>query len=624
MSEQTPDIIDVVDTTDKEQHTFQADAAQILKLVTHSIYSDREIFLRELLSNASDALDKARFVGLSEGNFRSVEEPGIRISFNEEAKTITVEDDGLGMSREEVIENLGTIAQSGTKKFMDGLNDAGKLESLIGQFGVGFYSAFMIADKVIVDSVSIRADEPAVRWESDGTTGYTLGESDKETRGTRIILYVREDAHEFVDQYRLQAIAQKHSSFIHWPIHMEEEQLNEKQALWTRDPSDVTEEEYHEFYKTITKDYQEPLAYTHFKMEGMISFSAVLFIPQRHSMQLDNMNYKVDLKLFQKRVQIQEHANDLLPQYLRFVCGVVDSPDVELNVSREILQKTKAVEMIKKQLTKKVLEMLKKLAKDETEKYETFWNDMGMILKGGIPEDQKNKDKLVELFRCKTTTSNGGLRSLSEMKEDIKEGQDSLWYLSNASNPEQIGNLPILEGFKKRDWEVMLLTDAVDEWVTMTVQEYQETPIKNVSQGEFDDEEDEDTKEAKDKAQPLVEWLGELLEDDVAEVRLSSRLTDSPSVLVDADGGMSSNFQNIMKALNPGQAMPDAKRVLEINPSHPLVQTLSSLNEQGANDIEPFARLLLDHATIAEGQLKDPQGFAKRLQGLMSKAASAL
>ena len=280
--------------------------------------------------------------------------------------------------------------------------------------------------------------------------------------------------------------------------------------------------------------------------------------------------------------------------------------------------------MIKKQLTKKVLEMLKNLSKDDADKYNTFWNDMGMILKGGIPEDQKNKDKLVELFRCKTTASDDGLRSLAEMKEDIKEGQDALWYLSNASNPEQIGSLPILEGFKKRDWEVMLLTDAVDEWVTMTVQDYQDTPIKNVSQGEFEEEEDEDTKEAKDKAQPLVEWLGELLQEDVAEVRLSSRLTDSPSVLVDADGGMSSNFQNIMKALNPGQAMPDAKRVLEINPSHPLVQTLSKLNEQGASDIEPFARLLLDHATIAEGQLKDPQGFAKRLQGLMSKAAGAL
>lgn len=249
---------------------------------------------------------------------------------------------------------------------------------------------------------------------------------------------------------------------------------------------------------------------------------------------------------------------------------------------------------------------------------------MGIILKGGIPEDQKQKDKLVDLFRCKTTSSNGELRSLADMKADLKEGQDALWYLSNASNPDQIGNLPILEGFKKRDWEVMLLTDAVDEWVTMTVQDYKETPLKNVSQGDFEDEEDEETKEAKDKAQPLVEWLGELLEDDVAEVRLSNRLTDSPSVLVDADGGMSSNFQNIMKALNPGQAVPDTKRVLEINPSHPLVQTLSSLNEQGATDIEPFARLLLDHATIAEGQLKDPQGFAKRLQGLMSKAANAL
>ena len=287
------------------------------------------------------------------------------------------------------------------------------LESLIGQFGVGFTQPSWSQIKLLWIHCLFELDEPAVRWESDGTTGYSLGDSDKETRGTRIILFIREDAHEFVDQYRLQAIAQKHSSFIPSGQSMEEEQLNEKQALWTRDSSDVTEEEYQEFYKHITKDYQEPLAYTHFKMEGMVSSSAVLFIPQRHSMQLDNMNYKVDLKLFQKRVQIQEHANDLLPQYLRFVCGVVDSPDVELNVSREILQKTKVVEMIKKQLTKKGIEMLKNLSKDDDEKYNTFWNDMGMILKGGIPEDQKNKDKLVELFRCKTTTSDGGLRSLT-------------------------------------------------------------------------------------------------------------------------------------------------------------------------------------------------------------------
>lgn len=618
-----PDVIDVIDTTDKEQHTFQADAQQILKLVTHSIYSDREIFLRELLSNASDALDKARFLSLSEGNFREVDAPSIRISFDEESKTITLEDDGVGMTRNEVIENLGTIAQSGTKKFTEALESSGKLDSLIGQFGVGFYSAFMIADKVIVDTLSINGDSEAIRWESDGSTGYSLSESQKTTRGTRIMLFVREDASEFINDYRLKSIAEKHSSFISWPILMGEERLNDNQALWTRNPSDVTEEEYHEFYQSLTNDTQPPLAYTHFSLEGSVSFSAVLFIPQRHSLQLDNMNYQVDLRLFQKRIQVQEHANDLLPPYLRFVCGVVDSPDVELNVSREILQKTKAIETIKKQLTKKSLEMLKKMANNEPEKYNTFWGDMGMILKGGIPEDMKNKDKLIELLRAKTTKSSDW-RSLAQLKDEMVDGQDTIWYLSNMTSAEQIGSLPILEGFKKRDWEVMLFTDAVDEWVTMTLNEYQEIPVKSVSQGEFDDEEDAETQEAKDKAQPLAEWLTELLADEVEEVRLSSRLTDSPSVLVDADGGMSSNFQNIMKAINPGQFVPDTKRVLEINPSHPLVQTLTSLNEQGETDIKPFALLLLDHAMIAEGQLKDPQGFAQRLQALMAKAANAL
>jgi len=334
------------------------------------------------------------------------------------------------------------------------------------------------------------------------------------------------------------------------------------------------------------------------------------------------MNYKVDLKLYQKRVQVLEHANDLLPTYLRFVCGVVDSPDLELNVSREILQKTRAVDLIKGRLTKKILDKLQEIATEKPEAYNGFWKDMGMIIKGGIPEDHSNKDKLVELFRSKTTKSTD-YRSLAQMKADMKEGQDTLWFLSNIASSEKIAQLPILEGFKKRDWEVMLLTDPVDEWVTMTVSDYKETPIKSVSQGKFDDEETEENKEAKEKVVPLVEWLGELLADEVESVRSSNRLTDSPSVLVDPDG-MSSNFENILKAINPNQAMPERKRILEINPSHPLVVTLANLNEKGVANLEPFARLLLDHATIAEGQLKDPQGFAKRLQGLMEKAANAL
>ena len=608
-----------------ETHSFQADAKQILRLVTHSIYSDREVFLRELLSNASDALDKARFISLREGDFRKVEEPGIRISFNEDEKQLTIEDDGIGMTKEELIENLGTIAQSGTQKFLEGLDSGDKLENLIGQFGVGFYSAFMVANKVEVETLSINGDSEALRWESDGGEGYSLSEGTRESRGTSITLYLRDDAAEFASEYSLQSTVKKHSGFINWPIFLSDNQLNEEKALWARNPNEVTDEEYNSFYKHITGDWQEPMAHIHFKAEGPVSFDAVLFIPQKHSLQLDNMNYKVDLRLFQKRIQVIEHANDLLPQYLRFVCGVVDSPDVELNVSREILQKTKAVEIIKKQITKRILKKLKELSEENNEQYISFWEDMGVIIKGGIPEDQKYKNDIVELFRCKTTTSAEEWRSLKQIKDDLQEGQDSLWYLTNVTSRENISSLPVLEGFKKRNWEVMLLTDPVDEWVTMSVTEYEELPIKSVSQGDFEQEdEDEQTKEDKSKVTPLVDWLGELLSEEVEEVRISSRLTDSPSVLVDQEGGMSSNFQNIMKAINPNQTGFESKRILEVNPSHPLVQTLAGLNEKGATGLEPFARLLLDHAMIVEGQLKDPSGFAKRLQGLMEKAAMGM
>ena len=608
-----------------ETHSFQADAKQILRLVTHSIYSDREVFLRELLSNSSDALDRARFLSLKEGNFRKIEEPGVRVSFDDEAKTIVIEDDGVGMNKEELIENLGTIAQSGTQKFLDGIESGDKLENLIGQFGVGFYSSFMVADKVEVETLSIHADAKALKWESDGGESYSLEEGEKQTRGTKITLHLREDAVEFADEFRLRSTIKKHSSFINWPISLGEERVNEEKALWARNPSEITDEEYNEFYKHITGDWQEPMAHIHFNAEGPVTFNAVLFIPQKHSMQLDNMNYNVDLKLFQKRVQVIEHANDLLPQYLRFVCGVVDSPDIELNVSREILQKTKAVEIIKKQITKRILRKLKEMAAESDEEYIKFWEDMGVILKGGIPEDQKYKDDIVELFRCKTTNSNNQWRSLKEIKEVAKEEQNDLWYLTNVTSRDNISSLPVLEGFKKRNWEVMLLTDPVDEWVTMSVTEYDGMTLKSVSQGDFDDEEEtEQVKEDKSKATPLVDWLSELLSDEVEDVRISSRLTDSPSVLVDQEGGMSSNFQNIMKAINPNQTGFETKRILEINPSHPLVQTLANLNEKGSSGLEPFARLLLDHAMIVEGQLKDPTGFAKRLQGLMEKAAIGL
>ena len=608
-----------------ENFSFQADAKQILRLVTHSIYSDKEVFLRELLSNASDALDKARFLALKDSDLRQVENPQIRISFDEESNTITIEDDGVGMNREEIIENLGTIAQSGTKSFGEKLDSGESLESLIGQFGVGFYSAFMVADRVEVTSLSIQSDSEAVFWSSDGGDGYNISDGQRDNRGTTIVIYLREDESDFADEFKLKDIVRKHSDFIQWPIHLGEERINQDTALWLRNPQDVTEEEYNAFYKHITKDYQDPLASIHFKIEGDISFNAVIFIPKKHSWQLDNINYQVDLKLFQKRIQVIEHANDLLPPYLRFISGVVDSPDVELNVSREILQQNRASRIIKKQITKKVLRKLQQIAEENPEAYNDFWEDMGIFIKHGIHEDQAQKDNLIELLRAKTTTSEDQWKSLAQMKESMLEDQEDLWFLSSVTNREQIATLPALEGFKKRKWEVMLLTDPVDEWVVMSVNEYDGTPLKSVNQGEFEDEENsnEELEKARSKAAPLVDWLQDLLEEEVEEVRISNRLTSSPSVLVDKDGS-SNNFNNILRQLNPGQAMPESKRVLEINPSHALVQTLSRLNNEGRTGIEPFARLLLDHAQIAEGELLDPAGFTQRLQGLMEKAAEGL
>ena len=602
-----------------ETRSFQADAQQILRLVTHSIYSDREIFLRELLSNASDALDKARFLSLQNEGLRTVEgDPGIRLSINEEEGLLIIEDDGVGMTEQEIVENLGTIAQSGTKKFFEQLEEKSDLETLIGQFGVGFYSAFMVADKVTVDSLSITPDAKAIRWVSNGGDSYDIGEGERTTRGTTITLQFSEEGKEFADKSKLQDIVQKHSDFVQWPITIEDERINQEAALWTRNPSEITDEEYNAFYKHITKDWQDPLCHIHIRAEGTLQFNAILFVPKKHSWQLDNLNYKVNLKLYQKRVKVLENANDLLPKNLRFVAGVVDSPDVQLNVSREILQQTNVVKSIRNQLAKKVLRKLIDVAKENPEEYTEFWSDMGYMLKEGIPDNDKRQKDLLTLFRCKTTKSEGNWRSLGEIKEDMQEGQDAIWFLTDVDK-EQIHRRPILEGFAKRDWEVLLLSDPVDEWVVMTVKDYEDVPLKSVAHGELPEEEEneEENIESK-KVQPLVDWMNDLLEEDVSSVRISKRLTDSPSVLVNQEGSMGSNMESILKAAN--QDISESKRVLEINPGHPMVKTLARLNGNGETGLEPYAKLLLDHATIVEGKLKDPVSFAKRLQSLMERA----
>ncbi len=636
--------------TETQTHRYQADVRQILDLVTHSLYSDREIFLRELISNASDALDRARFEGLSDTSLRPAappegQEPGIRVSVDESARTITIEDDGIGLDAAEAEKNLGTIAHSGTRAFRQAMEARreGKKDSadgLIGQFGVGFYSAFMVADRVTVESLSARPDAAPIRWESQGGEGYTLGEGSRGTRGTTITLHLREDASEFADADRLRDIVRKHSDFIPWPVRVGEARANQEQALWRRDPAEVTAEDYKSLYRHVGADWQDPIAWVHARVEGNVNFDMILYVPGSRPWTMDRLDFKPALKLYQRRVKVLDSAEGLLPRYLRWVSGVVDSPDVELNVSREILQQTPALKVIKKQLTKRVLDRLKELATEEKEAYAKFWEQMGHILKEGVHEiameggGEKDKERLVSLLRFKTTKSRelsdivDRWRSLEQLKEGMIEGQKELWYLASVDK-ERIAHSPLLEAFKKRGIEVMLLDDPVDEWVTMNLREFEGVPLKSVAQGKLEDlaedkkeEEDPIAKAAKEQAAPLATFMEALLGEDVAGVRISNRLVDSPSVLVDQEGAMSANLERILKAAN--QEVPTSKRVLEINPEHPMVKTLARLNQEGKTGLEPFARLLLDHAAIAEGRLEDPEGFARRLQALMEKAAGAL
>lgn len=610
-----------------EQHRFEADVRQILHLVTHSLYSDREIFLRELVSNASDALDRARFESLSRDDLMAPDgEPSVRLFVDAEAKTITISDDGIGLTREQATEHLGTIAKSGTKAFAQMLKDKGdQAEGLIGQFGVGFYSAFMVADKVTVKSLSGLPGSEAIEWESDGGEAYTLLPGDRTTRGTDVILHLREDSTDFCEVDKLKEIVQKHSDFVSWPVVVDGERANQEKALWTRTPSELEDDDYIQFYKHISGDWQDPLTWLHVKIEGNVQFSAVLFVPRKRPWELDRLDFKVGLKLYQKRVKILDHADALVPRFLRFVTGVVDSPDVDLNMSREILQQTGAIKTIRKQLTKRVLKKLRSLSREDAEAYNGFWGEMGHILKEGLHEDTENvKDLLTELLRYPTTQSEGELKSFADVKASFSDKQDTLWYFTSVDK-QRIGEAPVLEGFKKRDLEVVLMSDPVDEWVVMSVKEYDGTELKSAMVGEFDDEEDDEdpiAKAAKEQALPLVTWMQGLLDGDVAEVRLSNRLTSSPSVLVDQEGAMGSNLEQILKAAN--QQVFASKRVLEVNPEHPMVKTLARLNNEGAPGLEPFARLLLDHAAIAEGRLDDPKGFATRLQALMSRAAEGM
>ena len=592
---------------------FQAEVQQLLELVVHSLYSDREIFLRELVSNASDALDRARFASLQRSDLRAVEgEPSITIAVDQAKGTITLTDNGIGLTREQTIEHLGTIARSGTKAFAQMLKERGSsAEGLIGQFGVGFYASFMVAHRVEVQSLSGEPDAEPVHWVSEGTGTFTVETGTRTTRGTDVILHTKAEAAEFLDDACLREIVERHSDFVQYPIRIGDEQVNQSQALWTRAPSEVTADEYKTFYKHVCGDWQDPLAWVHFRSEAPLEFSAALFVPEKRPSDLDHPDVKRGLKLYQRRVLVLEHAEAFLPRYLRFVRGVVDAPEVSLNVSREILQNTPVIQAIRKQLVKRTLRRLKEISREEPSTYRTFWESFGATIKEGVADDADNKDALVPLLRFRTTSSTDEepWRDLAAIKADLKEGQDAIWYLTGL-DLERMKLSPQLERFKKKGFEVILLSDPVDEWVVMNLTEFDGTPLKSVARGELDASEDDPiAEEARKQAEPFASWLAGLLGGAVQSVRPSKRLTESPAVLVDSDWGVSANMERILRAAR--QEGPKAQRILEINPEHALVQRLVGLHRDGKSEqAEPLARLLLDYAKIAEGNVDDASGFA--------------
>ncbi|MCB9674132.1 MAG: molecular chaperone HtpG [Alphaproteobacteria bacterium] len=618
------------------QHGFKAEVQKLLELMIHSVYSDREVFLRELVSNAADALDKARFMALTRTDLVEAHAvPGIRITADAEAGTVTIEDDGVGMTEEEAVENLGTIAKSGTKAFLEAVKDQESAPNLIGQFGLGFYSAFMVADEVTVESRSALPDAPPVKWVSQGEGTFEISEGSRETRGTKITLHLREDAKDFAEIPRLKHIVRKHSNFLAWPIEVDGEQANSGKALWAEPPSQVSEDEANQFYKTVAMDWRDPALRIHLSVDSPFQYHALLFVPAERPYDLFNPEAPRGPRLYAKRVLIEEHARELLPDWLRFVRGVVDSEDISLNVSREMVQKTPIVQKIKKALTKRILKDLNTFAEAEVEApesdddeakatYEDVWRQFGALLKEGYyHERQLWSDQLLPLFRFNTTAHDDetGLMSLAAYKEAMPEGQDAIWYLTAESRQAALSS-PHLEAFKKRGWNVLLLTETVDEWFVSALTEFDGLPVKSVARGELDLEEEDDGAEKADLS-GLTPWMAEVLSDAVSGVRASTRLTDSAVVLVDDDAGLSSNMERILRAANQ-DVYGGAKRILELNPRHPLIVNLAKLHETDRkDDAGQLAKLLLDDAMLLDGTVKDPTAMGRRLQDLLVKASEA-
>jgi len=647
----------------KQTHSFQAEVAQLLHLVTHSLYSNQEIFLRELISNASDACDKLRFEALGDASlYGDQPELEVRVSFDKAARTLTITDTGIGMSEQEAIDNLGTIAKSGTKAFMEKLSGDQKADSqLIGQFGVGFYSGFIVADKITVETR--RAGAPAsagVRWISGGTGDFEIEQIERAQRGTSIILHLRDDAEEFLNGYKLKQVISKYSDHISLPILMEKEEwkegendqpgemvktgewetVNKASALWTRAKKDITEEQYKEFYKAISHDFEDPLTWSHNRVEGNTEYTQLLYIPAKAPFDLYQRDKHAGIKLYVKRVFIMDDAEALMPQYLRFVKGVIDSADLPLNVSRELLQESRDVRLIRDGSAKRVLSMLEDLARHDRHeaaaetadgvqdvvseedkakegKFTQFYNEFGAALKEGLGEDFGNKERIAKLLRFATTTHEGLNTSFADYKARMKEGQDAIYYIT-ADTLAAAKNSPQLEVFKKKGIEVLLMTDRVDEWALNYLHDFDGTPLQSVAKGAVDlgklqnEEEKKAAEEAAEAFKPVLAKLKEALKDRAEDVRATSRLVDSPACLVVSDGGMSLQLARLLK--QAGQAAPESKPVLEVNPDHALVKKLD-----GSVHFNDLAQILFDQAVLAEGGMpEDPAAYVKRVNALLA------
>jgi len=619
----------------KETLSFQTEVKQLLNLMIHSLYSNKEIFLRELVSNASDACDKLRFEALSDSAlFEDDKDLKIQVDFDKEAGTVTIIDNGVGMTREEVIDNIGTIANSGTKKFLDNMTgEQAKDAQMIGQFGVGFYASFIVADNVTVETRRAGlTSEHGVRWHSSGEGEFDLENINKEERGTKIILHLKKDETEFADDWRLRSIINKYSDHISLPISMlkrddkgeltdELEAVNKASALWTRSKSDIKDEEYKEFYKHVAHDFDEPLSWLHNRVEGTQEYTTLFYLPKRAPFDMFERDQKKGIKLYVKRVFIMDDADQLMPNYLRFIKGVVDSDDLPLNISREILQKNKHIDTIRSASTRKILGHLEKMAKNQPEDYASFWSEFGRVLKEGPAEDSGNKEKIAKLFRYASTNNDSDIEnvSLDEYISRMKEGQDKLYYITGDSYAA-VKNSPHLELFKKKGIEVILMHDRVDEWMMSYLNEFDGKSFVNIAKGELDlgELEDKEDKKKAEKAakdyEKLLKQMTESLGDKVKEVRVSTRLTDSPSCLVVEQQDMAVSMQKILK--QAGHEVPNIEPILEINIEHPLVKRLS--DEQDDDKFTDWSHLLFDQAMLSEGgQLEDPVAFVTRINQLL-------